>query len=603
MAFGQFVGGNPAGSFWGGANRIIFSAPNTFQVKISSNNLTDNNNNKYSTSTAGGGFTNGIDSQAVFGILGGNATSSIYLTQNTSTALLTVSASSSILNLMIGTSTQSVNSLLTVATTSNILSILNTGKIGIGTANPAFTFDVNDYFQKKKVSPDMTADNAPVPYVAAASTEANGLNAAWMAFDHDNTDKWTASAATGWISIDLNTATTVNYYRITGAVSGQTNFSPKTWTLEGSSDNLAGTTLDTQTNAAAWAAVEERTFTISPVAYRYYRLNVSANEGGANLSIANLQLLVQGLPELQTRPGQLVEGTANLVLGLTSSTPVPPISTGGVITTPFAQLVLSETGDTLGTVSLTLQNRTNSNGAIFSNGNVDLVDFGFYGSTGAGAQRNIRYENRVIGTYHIGSPEFEIGSAGSPGLVIADAATAVTKGTFGVNTTTPSYSIDALGNERLQNNQTATTTLQIIGAANQTANLVNVLSSTGQKFVTISSSSIAQFNDFTSATGTSPTIGNAQCGTNPGVPYAGERHAVGSNGAGYILVGSGVVNSCQFYFASTTQPAFMNRPSCTVQDESLAYTIAVPTSSLTVNATAMQGTFIDFHCWGVSEGG
>ena len=88
-------------------------------------------------------------------------------------------------------------------------------------------------------------------------------------------------------------------------------------------------------------------------------------------------------------------------------------------------LTLQETGDTYGTVALNLQNRNGVNGAMFQQlGSVDLVDFVFKGLTN---QRNIRYENRFDNIF-VSAPEFEIGGAADPTLVISDYLTLFRKG-------------------------------------------------------------------------------------------------------------------------------------------------------------------------------
>ncbi len=92
-------------------------------------------------------------------------------------------------------------------------------------------------------------------------------------------------------------------------------------------------------------------------------------------------------------------------------------------------LTLEETGDTYGTMRLSLQNRSNVNGVILEQaGSFDLVDIV---AKGLSNQRNIRYENRGGG--YVGTPEFQLGSPADPSLVISDAGTLVRKGYFKVN--------------------------------------------------------------------------------------------------------------------------------------------------------------------------
>ena len=101
------------------------------------------------------------------------------------------------------------------------------------------------------------------------------------------------------------------------------------------------------------------------------------------------------------------------------------------ITAPTG-LTLQETGDTFGGVALNLQNRNGVNGAMFQQlGTGDLVDFVFAGLSN---QRNIRYENRGGQTtaggliYQIATPEFEIGAAADPTMMISHIGVGIRKG-------------------------------------------------------------------------------------------------------------------------------------------------------------------------------
>jgi len=130
--------------------------------------------------------------------------------------------------------------------------------------------------------------------VAAASSYYTIGNSSYPpdgAFDGTGVNQWQTpvSTTTGWISYDLGAGITrkVIKYKITAP--GTT--APKNWTFEGSNNNSSWTTLDTRTNSTGWASPETRTFTFSnTTGYRYYRLNVSANDGGTQLFINALQM-------------------------------------------------------------------------------------------------------------------------------------------------------------------------------------------------------------------------------------------------------------------------------------------------------------------------
>ncbi|MCX6718223.1 MAG: discoidin domain-containing protein, partial [Candidatus Staskawiczbacteria bacterium] len=140
---------------------------------------------------------------------------------------------------------------------------------------------------------NMTANNAPSPYVASASSEWNSSYAAWKAFDNNSATGW-LTTTTGWLKIDLGTNRTIQVYKLQ-EVEDVTRMA-KDWTLDGSTNNIDWTTgLDTQTNAPAWGVNEIRTYNIDPSkvgSYRYYRINVTANKGNDTyLEIGGFTLL------------------------------------------------------------------------------------------------------------------------------------------------------------------------------------------------------------------------------------------------------------------------------------------------------------------------
>jgi hypothetical protein len=129
-------------------------------------------------------------------------------------------------------------------------------------------------------------------------------------------------------------------------------------------------------------------------------------------------------------------------------------SNAAFVSTPDTELVMQETGDDLGTVSLKLQNRTGSNGAIFQNDGVDLVDFGFVPQSGGSAQWNLRFENRSGNAKGDNNRNFAFGPSGSFGNNIAFFVGDVEAGFnnidhFGIGTYTPQEKLDVKGNALL----------------------------------------------------------------------------------------------------------------------------------------------------------
>lgn len=192
----------------------------------------------------------------------------------------------------------------------------------------AYTHDVND------ITPVMTANNAPSPYVASASSEYNATYAAWKAFDHSvgNISLWDAgfNVTTGWLKFDFNLNTIVRSYSMY-AYTGYQNYHPTAWTFEGSNDNSNWTTLDTR-SGISWSAEELKTFSfINETTYRYYRINVSAS-GSTELIICELEMFVgtsllkglQRIPHDTTKyannPIELLKITDRMRIGTISTT-------------------------------------------------------------------------------------------------------------------------------------------------------------------------------------------------------------------------------------------------------------------------------------------
>lgn len=142
--------------------------------------------------------------------------------------------------------------------------------------------------------PVMTSATAPSGTVTQSTQYGTG-EAAWMLFDRNSATRWTTTGGntTGWVRYDFGSGNSkvIKSYKIT-AYTGVLTRHPKSWTFQGSNDGSTWTTLDTQTNVATWSASEARMYAISnTTAYRYYRLNVTANQGDANyLTVGDLAM-------------------------------------------------------------------------------------------------------------------------------------------------------------------------------------------------------------------------------------------------------------------------------------------------------------------------
>lgn len=138
--------------------------------------------------------------------------------------------------------------------------------------------------------PTMTAATSPAGTASASTT--SGTLSAWKAMDGNLGTYWEATATSGTLTYDFGSGVTpiAIYYSVTGGNASDLTKAPKTWIFQGSNNGTTWTDLDTQTNVPAFATAEQRYYSFSnTTAYRYYQLNVSANQGNAtNLNVIEL---------------------------------------------------------------------------------------------------------------------------------------------------------------------------------------------------------------------------------------------------------------------------------------------------------------------------
>jgi hypothetical protein len=140
--------------------------------------------------------------------------------------------------------------------------------------------------------PTMTSTTAPSG-VASASSIAGTSNDSWYAFDktvNGTSNAWLSvnPSSTGWLQYKFPFAKVVRSYAVTGT--STTSISPKNWTFEGSNDGLNYDILDTQSNIS-FTTLERKIFNINNIKpYLYYRINISAGNGGAYLGVAELEM-------------------------------------------------------------------------------------------------------------------------------------------------------------------------------------------------------------------------------------------------------------------------------------------------------------------------
>lgn len=150
-----------------------------------------------------------------------------------------------------------------------------------------------------KVSPILTSDSVPSSYASSASSvylNDSATYGAWMAFNgkvppSTNTGWVSATGSTtGWIQIDLGSASLVDVYQVQS--DSTLAYNPKNWTFEGSNNGTDWTILDARKDISFGATTRSIPFFFrNSTPYRYYRLNISANNGNAsNVKVGQLTL-------------------------------------------------------------------------------------------------------------------------------------------------------------------------------------------------------------------------------------------------------------------------------------------------------------------------
>ena len=166
------------------------------------------------------------------------------------------------------------------------------------------------------LKPTSSAPSSLLPTMTGATTAgvtisaSSELGAGFEAYLISDGDLYYAGGGTAWFSNDTvpaaatvdfgsGNARTVASYKLYAPYSGTQAQNPKSWTLEGSNNGSTWTTLDTVSGYTSWGAADGNhplTRSVgSPAAYRYYRLNVTAIQSGAQVGVAELRLYSPGM--------------------------------------------------------------------------------------------------------------------------------------------------------------------------------------------------------------------------------------------------------------------------------------------------------------------
>jgi hypothetical protein len=180
---------------------------------------------------------------------------------------------------------------------------------------------------------------------ATASSYTQPIEDPSHAFDTDPGSKWFATAATGWLQYDFGTNNAQVIKRYTVNSTDVQSRDPKSWTFLGSQDGVNWTTLDTQNNQTLPAVYMQNTYNIGNItAYRYYRLNITADNGATAVAVGELGLWSDSGHTIPDGRYQIVNRNSGKVVDVnggftTNGTPLVQWTYNGRATASIAPLV------------------------------------------------------------------------------------------------------------------------------------------------------------------------------------------------------------------------------------------------------------------------
>jgi hypothetical protein len=154
-------------------------------------------------------------------------------------------------------------------------------------------------------TPSGEVSSSGTPYYSACDWKAfNGVKSNYSGYD-----MWQIWSTTGWLRYKFPSPQIVNKYIIYDMLWDQYSIdpkAPKNWTFEGSNDGINWTVLQTVANHTScnsyvgnvsynWYGITTF-YPVNYTAYTYYRINITANNGGSYLAINELEMYTQPIP-------------------------------------------------------------------------------------------------------------------------------------------------------------------------------------------------------------------------------------------------------------------------------------------------------------------
>ena len=133
------------------------------------------------------------------------------------------------------------------------------------------------------------------------------------AVDGDPGTKWLTFARTGTLTLRMEQPVALVKYSLTSA-NDSPGRDPKNWKIQGSTDGQTWVDVDTQTDQTFSQRFQPRTFEVgSETEYGWYRLDVTANSGDAEVQLAEISLFGPDSVEQPDPEIPLEERTVDLV--------------------------------------------------------------------------------------------------------------------------------------------------------------------------------------------------------------------------------------------------------------------------------------------------
>ncbi len=152
----------------------------------------------------------------------------------------------------------------------------------------------------------------------ASFNQDSALEGSDKAFDRDPGSKWFGyNSPTGWIQYDFGAGNAQVVKRYTISVADVLERDPKSWTFLGSQDGSTWTTLNSQSNQTFRLRMAMNVYTIAnTTAYRFYRLDITANNGAGGTALSELGLWSDTGRTIPDSRYRLVSRKSNKVIDL-----------------------------------------------------------------------------------------------------------------------------------------------------------------------------------------------------------------------------------------------------------------------------------------------